>query len=103
MVSSMIREAFQDLARLRQIASAVARHGFGAVLARSKLAEHAGSTGETVAPEVLRQSAAKRFRALLGELGPTFVKLGQTLSTRPDLLPAELIVELSTLQDQDVR
>ncbi len=96
----MIREAFQDLARLRQIAAAVARHGFGAVLTRSKLAEHADASGMPASPELLRQSAAARFRALLSELGPTFVKLGQTLSTRPDLLPAELVAELSQLQDR---
>lgn len=43
---------------------------------------------------------ARRFRMMLAELGPTFVKLGQVLSTRGDLLPAEFIEELSTLQDK---
>src|SRR5437764_8723779 len=43
---------------------------------------------------------ARRLRDALEELGPTFAKLGQILSTRPDLLPAEFIEELSTLQDQ---
>src|SRR6266496_1573624 len=42
---------------------------------------------------------ARRFRQALEELGPTFAKLGQILSTRPDLLPEEFIEELSTLQD----
>ena len=42
---------------------------------------------------------AKRLRAALEELGPTFAKLGQMLSTRPDLLPPEFIEELATLQD----
>src|SRR5216110_2590468 len=42
---------------------------------------------------------ARRLRDALEELGPTFAKLGQILSTRPDLLPPEFIIELSTLQD----
>src|SRR5436305_13714547 len=44
-------------------------------------------------------SAAKGFRDALEELGPTFAKLGQILSTRPDLLPPAFIEELATLQD----
>jgi ubiquinone biosynthesis protein len=43
---------------------------------------------------------AKRLRAALEELGPTFAKLGQVLSTRPDLLSEELIAELEKLQDR---
>ena len=43
---------------------------------------------------------AKRLRAALEELGPTFAKLGQVLSTRPDLLSPELIAELEKLQDR---
>ncbi|MDQ3911187.1 MAG: AarF/UbiB family protein [Actinomycetota bacterium] len=46
------------------------------------------------------QSAAQRFRAALDELGPTFAKLGQILSTRPDLLPPAFVEELATLQER---
>jgi ubiquinone biosynthesis protein len=42
---------------------------------------------------------ARRFRSALEELGPTFAKLGQILSTRPDLLPAAVVAELADLQD----
>src|SRR5205814_4160925 len=45
------------------------------------------------------ESRARRLRDALEELGPTFAKLGQILSTRPDLLPPEFIIELSSLQD----
>ncbi|MGZ4155470.1 MAG: ABC1 kinase family protein, partial [Actinomycetota bacterium] len=46
-----------------------------------------------------RRKQAKQLRAALEELGPTFAKLGQVLSTRPDLLPPEFIEELASLQD----
>ena len=96
----MFREAFNDLNRLRQIATAVVRHGFGAYLARSRLAEEIGGA-PTVdgAPASGERSTAARFRDLLAELGPTFTKLGQLLSTRRDVLPAAWITELESLQD----
>ena len=50
--------------------------------------------------DVPLEERAKNLRAALEELGPTFAKLGQILSTRPDLLPPEFIAELSTLQDR---
>ncbi|HEU0304510.1 MAG TPA: AarF/UbiB family protein [Gaiellaceae bacterium] len=56
--------------------------------------------GERGAADVPLTERAKSLRAALEELGPTFAKLGQILSTRPDLLPPEFIAELSTLQDQ---
>jgi len=46
------------------------------------------------------QERARRLREALEELGPTFAKLGQILSTRPDLIPPEAIVELAALQDR---
>ncbi len=49
--------------------------------------------------ELLRMTAPVRVRSAMQDLGPTFVKLGQVLATRVDLLPPEWIAELSELQN----
>ena len=69
----------------------------GIVFAKHGLRELFGRPDEEGAVGRTRQ--AKRLRTGLEELGPTFCKLGQILSTRPDLLPPEFIQELATLQD----
>ncbi|HZI04461.1 MAG TPA: AarF/UbiB family protein, partial [Archangium sp.] len=90
----------QDLNRIRQIGVIAARHGFGEMAERAGLWRILGRREKVeVSPELQRASTARRFRLLLNDLGPTFVKLGQILSTRADLLPAEFVEELSTLQD----
>jgi predicted unusual protein kinase regulating ubiquinone biosynthesis (AarF/ABC1/UbiB family)/nucleotide-binding universal stress UspA family protein len=76
------------VARGLQIASVMARHGLKALF---------DGSDEPSANE--RRHKAKHLREALEELGPTFSKLGQVLSTRPDLLPAEFIEELASLQD----
>jgi ubiquinone biosynthesis protein len=78
------------LRRAGHIAAVMARHGLGDFF--GKEAEASG------VHEAVRERA-KKFRDALQELGPTFSKLGQILSTRPDLLPPAFIEELSTLQE----
>lgn len=56
-----------------------------------------GKTGRTATNEKRR---AVRLREILGQLGPAFIKIGQALSTRPDLVPPVYLEELTTLQDQ---
>ena len=75
--------------RASHIAAVMARHGLGDFFGKE-----AEATGNR---EAVRERA-KKFRDALQDLGPTFSKLGQILSTRPDLLPPAFIEELSTLQ-----
>ncbi|HEX9579381.1 MAG TPA: AarF/ABC1/UbiB kinase family protein [Myxococcales bacterium] len=94
-------QAVQDLKRLREISVVVARHGFGELWDRAKIWDVLGRREEVrPSPEEMRATTARRFRETLAELGPTFIKLGQILSSRPDILPADFIAELSHLQDR---
>ncbi|MEL6341701.1 MAG: AarF/ABC1/UbiB kinase family protein [Myxococcota bacterium] len=83
----------QDLGRVRQIATVLVRHGFG------QLVRQAGIEVEG-APIDEKLPLARRIRMVLSDLGPTFVKLGQVLSVRPDIVPQDVIEELSLLQDR---
>lgn len=76
------------LGRAAQIGEVLARYGLKELFA------------DKTSPRTFRKERAARLRAALEELGPTFAKLGQILSTRPDLLPGEFIDELSTLQER---
>jgi len=76
-------------ARGARIAAVMAKHGVKVLFGRPR---EGGATG--------RRAQARHLRSALEELGPTFAKLGQVLSTRPDLLPPEFIEELATLQDK---
>jgi ubiquinone biosynthesis protein len=94
-----IISAVRDLERLRQIGGVLARHGFGELLQRTGLAAQLG-LGKRADDETQRAiSIGERIRLVLTELGPSFVKLGQIASTRPDLIPPEIIDELKKLQD----
>jgi ubiquinone biosynthesis protein len=91
----------RNLGRLSEIAQIAARHGFGYVFRLNRLGHLLpGRNGaEEDAPASER---GRRLREMLEELGPTFVKFGQLLSMRPDVLPPDIIAELRSLQD-DVR
>ena len=94
----------RDLGRLQDIASVLIRWGFGDVVKRIGMAgvlEKAGRLLHWQAVEEgrLRMDVPARLRCTLQDLGPTFVKLGQVLATRVDLLPPAWIDELGKLQN----
>ncbi len=78
----------RSLGRLSEIARVAGRHGFGYVFDRRR-----------TPTDVPVADRGRRLREMLDELGPTFVKFGQVLSTRPDLVPPDIVVELRKLQD----
>ena len=91
----------RELPRLREISSVLIRYGFGDIVRGagvSTLLERAGQVLQWgQAAEVADLEPQQRARLALEELGPTFVKLGQILSTREDLLPPAWTEELNKL------
>ena len=93
-------QAVKNVQRLRQIIVVFTQYGFVDVIDRMDLGKFLpGRLGVTTQAK-LDQSPAERLRLAFEELGPTFVKLGQLLSTRPDLLPESFIEEFVQLQDR---
>lgn len=90
----------QEYKRLIEIITKAAAHGFGFIITEFGLERFLPKTYRRL--EVLvssKKDLPRRFRELLEELGPTFVKIGQVLSVRPDILPLDYIEELEKLQD----
>lgn len=86
-------------ARYREIASVLGRHSLGFLAALLGIGGLGARRPTAGASADGASDAAVHLRLALEELGPTFVKLGQVLSTRPDLLPPDFVTELSRLQD----
>ncbi|MBL8289696.1 MAG: ubiquinone biosynthesis protein UbiB [Rubrivivax sp.] len=96
--------AARDAHRLQQIAAVLIRHGLGDVVRRAGLADALARAGHVLrfphADELARLPPPVQVRRALEELGPTFVKLGQILAGRADLLGPEWIAELTHLQSR---
>jgi ubiquinone biosynthesis protein len=96
--------AVRDIGRLHDLASVLIRYGFGDIVRRAGLGYVLERTGKALhwkyVEDLTFLEPPQRVRRALEEMGPTFIKLGQVLSTRVDLFPPEWIREFEKLQDQ---
>src|SRR5213595_692630 len=98
----MAQPATRNLGRLSEIAQVAVRHGFGYWFDTHRLTDLFPRHRPRLEVDGQPSQRGQHLREMLDELGPTFVKFGQLLSTRPDVLPPDIIAELRGLQD-DVR
>src|SRR5687767_14967926 len=98
----MAQTTSRNLGRLSEIAQVAVRHGFGYFFERHKLTDLLPWTARVEVEPGAGSERGRHLREMLDELGPTFVKFGQLLSTRPDIVPPDIVAELRSLQD-DVR
>ncbi len=100
----VIARTYRHLNRYRQILAVLFKYGFGDLVDVLKIEQYLEIGLQMISrkrrEQVDRLTRPERVRMALEELGPTFVKLGQMLSTRPDLIAVEFIEELSKLQDR---
>jgi ubiquinone biosynthesis protein len=100
----MVKEDKNNLKRLREIIKVMSKYEFGYLIEKIKLKHKIpfiSPSYDYESLEELDESTPERLRLVLQELGPTFIKLGQTLSTRPDLVGEKIANEFVKLQDDN--
>jgi ubiquinone biosynthesis protein len=105
--ASAMARSYRQTVRLKDVLAILVRNGFEDVvegLRGRRDRQRTKRKGELPVRERgeprSHQTRAERIRSAIEELGPTFVKFGQVLSTRSDLVPPDLLVELAKLQDR---
>lgn len=98
MVVIRIQRAYQHINRYRQILTVLIRYGLAEGLDRLGFEWANDILSRGIGKDVLEQSYEQRVRSALAELGPTFIKLGQLLSVRPDVVGVPMADELKRLQ-----
>lgn len=93
-----MRISYRRFRRYRQIVNILMRNGFGGLLESLKLRRSFRKRRQPI--DAPPSPIARRLRLTLEELGPTFIKIGQMLSTRSDLIPPDIFQELQKLQDR---
>ncbi|WP_419656701.1 UbiB3: predicted ubiquinone biosynthesis protein [Desulfosarcina variabilis str. Montpellier] len=100
----VIGRTYRNLNRYRQILAVMLKYGFDDILELLRIDQYIEIGLQMLSTKrgerVKRLSRARRVRLAIEELGPTYIKMGQILSTRPDLVPVDFIKELSFLQDK---
>jgi ubiquinone biosynthesis protein len=100
----VIGRTYRHLNRYRQILTILFKYGFGDLVERLKIDQYIEVGLQMISRKrrerVEKLTRAERVRMAFEELGPTYIKFGQVLSTRPDLIPVDFIEELSKLQDE---
>ncbi len=96
---------FRAAKRLKEIANVFIRHGFGNLVDQIHLGKYVSIAGRLKSfgswPSLIKgPNAPERFRLAFEELGPSFIKFAQILSTRPDLIPPSFADEFERLQDR---
>jgi len=93
---------YRHINRYRQVLTVLIKYGFGGLVDRLRIGQYLEVGLQLISREprvpVESLTIAERVRMALEELGPTFIKLGQVLSTRPDFIPADFVEELAKLQ-----
>ncbi|MBW1867449.1 MAG: AarF/ABC1/UbiB kinase family protein [Deltaproteobacteria bacterium] len=100
----VIGRTYRHLTRYRQILTVLFKYGFENLVEHIKIEQYIELGLQMISRKprarVAKLSRSERIRMMFEELGPTYIKLAQILSTRPDLIPVDLLTELAKLQDK---